>query len=458
MATDDLLHGGDENQLRAMEKIQTRYKLGKYQFDSGKFTGKFFQQNQDFSITINQENYVNEKLFEIPLEKTRKTKRYSFCTEKEISQMRASIGALSWIAKESRPDLAGRVALVQQTLPKPRIKDILEANSITQEARKHPTSGIKIMPIDPSNLRIGVATDASWSNARSTNELEDQTQDTWEETTTHWIHHHHGGRQILFHPAAASGPDLHDLQSGRRTSNTDGRVLEDEWTKANSSSTWGTTLWRGQTIFTKQLPGHHLDHGEIHEGFVKMLNCNSQGGYIMMFYDKRMETEDCPHMVLVTSWKSTKLKRKTVNTLSAKCQSLINGIGQVHWHRFLLLELRGQDFDNATWERKLATIPYVSVVDSRSLCDCINKLVCTFAQVEDKRTAIDIAILKDDLCRTGGSLRWVAGGNMIADPMTKKMNASFLRNVCNNGYWSLSASGHEKQCSDYDLLLVMLTR
>ena len=160
VATDDLLHGGDEEHQRAMDQIKTKYKLGKFQYGSGNFTGKMFTQQEDSSIIVNQENYIQEKLLEINLEKQRKKKRYTFCDEKEITQLRASVGALAWLAKESRPDIAGRVALLQQVFPKPCIKDIIEANSITQEARKHPSSGIKIAPINQNNLRIGVATDA----------------------------------------------------------------------------------------------------------------------------------------------------------------------------------------------------------------------------------------------------------------------------------------------------------
>ena len=35
VATDDLLHGGDDEHLRCMQEIQKRYKLGKYQFGQG---------------------------------------------------------------------------------------------------------------------------------------------------------------------------------------------------------------------------------------------------------------------------------------------------------------------------------------------------------------------------------------------------------------------------------------
>eukprot|EP00435_Cladocopium_sp_Y103_P054634 s153_g17.t2 len=437
VATDDLLHGGDEQHLQAMEEIRRNYKLGKYQFGKGKFTGKYFEQQEDYSIVINQAHYVAEKLYDIPIEKSRKKQRFSICTEREVSNLRTSVGALSWLSKESRPDLAGRVALLQQAFPRPRVKDLVEANTITAEARKYPESGIKIMPIEPQHLRVGVATDASWANAKDKEQLETNSSDYWEETATHWIRHHTSPRMTLFHPGAVEGPDLHHLQPGRRTVDQQGRVLEDEWIRGNSIRVWNSEAWTGKTYFGKQPPGHELSASEINDVFLKLLNCSSQGGFVMMFYDKRMETEKTPQMVSVTAWKSTKLKRKTVNTLSAECQALIHGVGQIHWHRYLLLELLGHDMATHEWEKHLNSIPYVSVVDSRSLYDCINKLVCTFSQVEDKRTAIDLAILKDDMNRTSGSLRWVAGTNMITDPMTKRMSANFLRYVCNHGYWCL---------------------
>ena len=122
VATDDLLHGGDEEHLRCMEIIQKKYKLGKYQFDQGKFTGKQFTTMPDGSILVNQAQYTKEKLIDIQIDKHRKRQRYSFCSEKEISELRASVGALSWLSKESRPDLAGRVALLQQNFPDPESK------------------------------------------------------------------------------------------------------------------------------------------------------------------------------------------------------------------------------------------------------------------------------------------------------------------------------------------------
>ena len=442
VATDDLLHGGDEHHLASMEQIRSRYQLGKFQFDCGRFTGKNFKQNEDFSISIDQEHYV--KISKIDLTRSRRRQRYSFCDDAEISQLRACLGALSWLAKETRPDIAGRVALLQQSFPHPRVRDLVEANSIVHEAQEHPTSGIRLMPIPPQNLRVGVATDASWANSKMQSFLEEDSPDVWEELPDRWVRRHVKPRRVLFHPASAHGPDLHGLLPGRWTRSSTGVDLRDQWNEKDSIRTWQDEEWLGTTTFFKQPPGQELSSADVNETFLQLLNCNSQGGFVMLFYDKRLETEETPHAVSVTAWKSTKLKRKTVNTLSAECQSLIHGVGHVHWHRYLLVEVLNPPHTPEDWESRLASVPYVAVVDSKSLFDCLNKLVCTYSQVDDKRTAIDVAILKDEMHKSGGHIRWVEGKNMIADPLTNRMNSDFLRSVCNTGRWALSSTGHDE--------------
>ena len=111
------------------------------------------------------------------------------------------------------------------------------------------------MPIEPQNLRVGVATDASWANSRDKEYLENTTSDYWEETATHWIRHHTSPRTTLFHPGAAEGPDLHHLQPGRRTVDNTGRVLEDEWTRGNSIRVWSADHWTEKPI----LENNHQD-------------------------------------------------------------------------------------------------------------------------------------------------------------------------------------------------------
>ena len=283
---------------------------------------------------------------------------------------------------------------------------------------------------------------------------EKASKDYWTEEPSTWTRHHVQPRRTLFHPGACPGPDLHALQTSRETVTPLGAIT-DQWNGPSASRVHGDDPWTGKTIFQKQTAGASLDASQISDSFIQMVNCSSQGGFVLLFYDKRLESEDQPHMVSVTTWKSHRLKRKTVNTLSAECQSMIHGVGQVHWHRYLLLELLGHDLSASDWELRLSSIPFVSVVDSKSLFDCLNKQMCTFSQVEDKRTAIDIAILRDDLQRTGGHIRWVEGQNMLADPLTKKMPGDFLRSVCNRGLWTLSAAGFERMRGEHEVLWIL---
>lgn len=271
VATDDLLHGGDTEHLAKMEVIKEKYKLGKYQFDAGRFTGKNFSTQEDGSIFIDQEHYTKE-LKGVEISRDRKRQKYSLCSAIEASQLRGCLGALSWLSKETRPDLAGRTALLQQSFPNPRVRDLIEANSIVSEAQKFPKSGLRIMPIKPENLRVGVATDASWANSRSQQSLEASSTDYWEETATSWVRHHITPRSTLFHPAAAPGPDLHGLTTSRCTRTGTGQRLDDTWNGKDGVRPWGTDRWTGSTTFLKQPSGSTLPADEINETFLQLMN------------------------------------------------------------------------------------------------------------------------------------------------------------------------------------------
>ncbi len=456
LATDDMIHGGDELHQDKMSEINKRYKLGKFQFDEGKFTGKMFRKDPDGSIFVWQPNYA-ESINRIDISKEKKKHRYTLCDEQEISLLRTALGALSWLAKETRPDLSGRVALLQQSMPHPRIQDLVEANLIIADAKKFSQSGVRFMPIQPQHLRVGVISDASWGNAKEEHAIEEDSRDYWEETPQHWIRNHVQPRQTLFHPGSTiDGPDIHHLKEKRQTIFENGEPIDDLWTQGNNMRTLSGGQWKGKTVFSKQPPGETLHHENINELFLKMLNTSSQGGLITMFYDQRLEEKEEPQMISLASWKSTRLKRKTVNTLSAECQSMINAVGNAHWFRFLLLEIYGHSLTQEDWENQLMSIPYVAVTDSKSLFDCLNKLVCTYTQTTDKRTAIDIAILKDDMKKSGGHARWVEGSNMLCDSLTKRMKGSFLRAVADKGFWTLNLKGHQQQKSEFDLLLLQI--
>lgn len=416
--------------------------MGKYTTGSGKFTGKMVEPADDGSIYVHQKHYIEEKVNVIKIDKARKKQRYSQCTPEEVGQLRTLLGALSWVAKETRPDIAGKVAILQQTMPSPMVKDVIEANQVAEELKRRPGLGIRIQPIPLERLRVGVITDASWGNSGE-RYLEDSKKDYWEETPSSWIRHHLLPRRLLFHPGAApDGPDLHSI-SRRRTTSTSMSTSTDEWDGKDGIREHQDQPWTGKTIFLKSTVEEEVNR-PINERFLQLARRHSQGGYLLVYYDANLEISEQLEMMTIAAWKSYKLKRCTVNTLSAECQSMIQGIGNVHWHRFMLAEVFGGNLKLDTWEGELQGRPFIAVTDSKSLYDTVNKCRNTSAHIDDKRTAIDLTILKDDLERTKGQVRWVSGTNMISDPLTKKMPPGFLQKVMGLGRWSLTETGHQR--------------
>ena len=448
VATDDLLHGGDETHWRKMEWLNKNYKLGKFTSGDGRFVGKEIKCKTDGSFLVHQPLFA-QKVEPIPIEKKRKRERYSFCTPAEITQLRGLLGSLAWLAKETRPDIAGRVAILQQSMPTPFVQDMVEANVLAKEAVKHEQLGIVIQPIPLKYLRVGTVSDASWGNVRPENDQE--TQDFWEEKDKYWIRHHRQPRRLLFHPAGApQGPNCYEL-GGERVTIMDGEELRDQWNTKDSNRQGKDEAWCGQTIFFKK---NDSKPEVVKDKFLQHGRLSSQGGFITFFYDSRMETEEKSYPISIVNWKSFRIKRCTVNTLSAECQAMLQGIGALHWLRFLIQEIHGQDLRLDNWETRIGEIPCIAVTDSKSLYDTINKCCNTSAHIEDKRTAIDVTILKRDFSQTKGQVRWIEGTRMISDSLTKKMGSNFLRKVMKTGTWSLSEIGFREE---QDALLVLVS-
>ena len=441
LATDDMVHGGEQAHWDCMESLRQRYKMGKYAVGNGRFTGKEIVQNPDGSILVHQAQYIRENVKEIPLERARRRQRYSRCTDDEVTALRGLIGSLAWVGKESRPDICGRVALLQQCFPDPLVKDMLDANKVARELLDDAQLGVLVQPIPLERLRVGVVTDASWANAGGTYS-EECTKDTWEESDTMWTRWHNRPRTLSFHPgAAAGGPDLHSITRDRITVTRDGECI-DAWDGPEGIRQFQGEAWTGCTHFVKtEIADEYLK--PVNERFLQLAKRSSQGGYILIYYDSELETSGKAEKVTIASWKSYKIKRCTVNTLSAECQSMLQGIGSVHWHRFFLAESQGESMSLERWEEQISRTPFIAVTDSKSLYDTATKCRNIASQIDDKRTAIDVAILKRDLAKTQGQVRWVAGVNMISDSLTKRMSPGFLQGVMRAGRWALSESGRE---------------
>ena len=87
-------------------------------------------------------------------------------TPAEIRSLRECNGAVQWLAKESRPDLAVQVSLSQQALSDPRVRHCRQANTMVRRAKQHHELTWRFLPIPLENLRLVMHSDAAFQNAQ----------------------------------------------------------------------------------------------------------------------------------------------------------------------------------------------------------------------------------------------------------------------------------------------------
>ena len=171
---DDLLTMGDQFHFQKMEELQRRFKFGKFKFldeeEKGvSFNGRRLRLSSDGTYRIDMQKFVEERLKEVNLQVGRASQKEQEATEAEKAEARAVVGALTWAAKEGRPDCAAAASLIAGTLNHMKVQDILDLNKAVKEAKKSSTLSLKIQHIDPDKMIWGVVTDASYANASGGN-------------------------------------------------------------------------------------------------------------------------------------------------------------------------------------------------------------------------------------------------------------------------------------------------
>ncbi|OLQ11910.1 Phthiocerol synthesis polyketide synthase type I PpsA [Symbiodinium microadriaticum] len=82
----------------------------------------------------------------------------------QIEENRTSVGSLSWLAKQTRPDLQFSVASCQRCQNHPTVKDLKATNKAVAAAKQHKDEALVLRRIGETNLAICVYHDAAWAN------------------------------------------------------------------------------------------------------------------------------------------------------------------------------------------------------------------------------------------------------------------------------------------------------
>ena len=132
-------------------------------------------------------------------------------------------------------------------------------------------------------------------------------------------------------------------------------------------------------------------------------------------------------------WKSSKIHRVVNSTLAAEAQSLSKGLGELAWSVTVFNEMVNPHFQLKDWQQKVRSRRLhaltkheadetlkkgLCVVDAKSLFDHLVKE--TIGSTEDRRTAIEMQVIRQSMTETGTVVKWVPHGRMTIDSLTKR--------------------------------------
>lgn len=166
----------------------------------------------------------------------------------------------------------------------------------------------------------------------------------------------------------------------------------------------------------------------------------TQAGYIISFVDAKVN-EGHDSSWSPCFWKSFRLPRVVSSTLSAESQSMSVASSMLEWSSLLLSEaVDGPRFSQALWSG-LGNRLTLLITDCKSLYDHL--LSQSSPTLDDRRTSIDIIILRESIARLKAQVRWIPTDRMLADALTKESAEAFdlLRSCLRAKSYQISPEG-----------------
>ena len=171
-------------------------------------------------------------------------------------------------------------------------------------------------------------------------------------------------------------------------------------------------------------------HGSMPKG-------KSQGGMMILIANAEiLEGEGLVNCVL---YHSSVLKRVMRSSLTAEISQAAETLDQCEYVRAMLAEIWDSQFVLSEWRWSVSRWPEVLVLDTKTGCDVLNGI----NNGDDKRLAIDIAILKETLYEPQSNrwLRWVPGLTMPSDGLIPRSTA-ILSATTSDARRTLEPEGH----------------
>ncbi len=182
----------------------------------------------------------------------------------------------------------------------------------------------------------------------------------------------------------------------------------------------------------QRIPEEKMRWGVISDAsFGNARGGKTQGGHMLItFHEEMLSGQEAICNLL--HWKSGKLHRTVNSTLAAETQALARGVGDLLWMMVMYLEMVDPQFQLREWRKAVRRFGYtaftkhddkeelagaLAIVDAKSLYDLLAHETTGGA---DRRTALDVQVLREELAELSGNIRWIDHLHMPADTLTKK--------------------------------------
>ena len=168
------------------------------------------------------------------------------------------------------------------------------------------------------------------------------------------------------------------------------------------------------------------------------VGAHTQAGYIISFVDKKIHKGHASPWVPAI-YRSYRMPRAVSSTLACEAQAMSTASGTAEWLTLFMLETLDGQFQLRDARCKLQERPPILATDCKSLCDHLISPSAP-ASIDDRRTKIDVVIIRESLQCTGGVVRWLPTNRMLADGLTKdKMDpVDLLRSCLRKGRYQIS--------------------
>lgn len=159
---DDGICGGDEIFNQTIDRLEKKFPFGSKKSQKFTFTGVQLTQEANGDTQLNQSEYIRD-IPPIEISRERRKDQKALANHQEIQALRGLIGSLQYAATNTRPDISCRLSLLQARIPTATIEDLLIADRLLDDAKRHAHVKIRIQSLEPEEVRFLSFSDAAFA-------------------------------------------------------------------------------------------------------------------------------------------------------------------------------------------------------------------------------------------------------------------------------------------------------